>query len=244
MMEWILLIGYVLLSTLIYIFLQKLTMELSNEIWRFLPMAFFLIIFINGILRLFLYFLSFTNGLNESLFLCGVGIHGFFTSLIAFPVIDSRRKKKPEKPSGKPVKLLASVSVALVIFLAGITTFGLFLPKQNDQALMIVGQFMFDELHENDPTNAQISFDEHIRNSPFAYSAYLYLDSPSVSYLDEHTVFVEYGAYFQSVSGYLITDGKKSYPDSYLEIPGSGYDGSRIYIHKESDNIYSWSAGL
>ena len=119
-----------------------------------------------------------------------------------------------------------------------------------NQKLITIGEYMLDKLHEGDlyPNTSfeKKELSEYIDHSKDSdvYNAVLFSDFSSISFLDEHTVMINNGAMFHSVSGYLITDGQKSYPNGFLELPGSGYDSDGIYIRGESDNIYSWSAGL
>lgn len=84
---------------------------------------------------------------------------------------------------------------------------------------------------------------EKIHNNADVYKAVRYLDFCNIRFLDEHTVMITEDVIFQSVRGYLVTDGQKSYSNGICKIPGSGFDGQQIDIHKGSENIYSWNGG-
>lgn len=254
----IILLGIPMIITIIYIYLQKLVMKLPHKIWHFVPLLFFVILTVYGYLRssrIIVYYSDYSNDWTNGVIELITGIHGFLTSLITMIVIYLQQRKTPEPPAGKVRKIFA---VAVSVFLIAFTGFNVYEIVSYDysqntvnfrsQKLTTIGEYMFDKLHDGEfDTDIHLNkreLLEQIDNNPDAYNAVRYLDFDDIEFLDEHTVLITEEVIFQSVRGYLITDGQKSYPNGFLELPGSGYDGSGIYVDVGSDNIYSWSAGL
>ncbi len=50
-MEWLIIIGFWILITLLYVYLQKLVMKLPHKIWHFVPLLFFVVLTAYGYLR-------------------------------------------------------------------------------------------------------------------------------------------------------------------------------------------------
>ena len=74
-------------------------------------------------------------------------------------------------------------------------------------------------------------------NSDFAY---MYI-------LDDNNVLMVNDAIFQSVNGYLITNGEEIPDDTILDVPGLHFDGNHICgLTKcgNHSNLYTWHAGL
>ena len=259
-MERIILISFLFLITTIYVYQQKLVMNLSNKIWHFVPLLFFGILTIYGYLRssrMIVYYSDYNNdwtiGVTEFI----TGIHGFLTSLITLIIIYLYRRKRP---TTSVRKIRKGFAVAVSVFLLVFTGFNVYEIASYDysqntvdfrsQKLTTISEYMFDRLHEGDFDN-NTSFKkkellEYIgtNSNSDVYIAVLYSDFSSICFLDEHTVMISNGTIFQSDSGYLITDGQRNYPNGFLKLPGSGYDGEGIDVHGGKDNIYSWRAGL
>lgn len=258
MMEWLIIIGFLILITLLYVYLQKLVMKLPHKIWHFVPLLFFGVLTVYGYLRscrIIVYYSDYNNDWTNGVIEFVTGIHGFLTSLITMSVIYLHQRKKTALPAGKIIK---GFSVAVSVFLLAFTGFNVYEIVSYDysqntvdfrsQKLTTIGEYMFDKLHNGDFDTGiylnKIELMEQIDNNPDAYNAVRYLDFDDIKFWDEHTVLITEEVIFQSVRGYLITDGQKCYPNGFLEIPGSGYDGGRIYVYEVKENIYSWSAGL
>lgn len=260
MMEWLIIIGFLILITLLYVYLQKLVMKLPHKIWHFVPLMFFVVLTIYGLLR-FKGIIIYYSDMGDIRFFAVIeyftGIHGFLTSLITMIVIYLRQRKRPAITAGKIEK---GVAVVLSVLLMGFTVSNVYSIVSYDYSqntvdfkrykLLKVSEYMFDKLHDGEfDTNTYLKKQELLKfiednKDSDVYDAVRYSDFDDIEFLDEHTVMICNGAIFQSVSGYLITDGQKNYTNSFYIIPGSGYDGSGIHIHRESDNIYYWSAGL
>ena len=252
------LFGIPLIITVIYVFLQKLIMKLPHKIWHFVPLIFFCVLTVYGYLRsscFIVYYSDYNNDWTNGEIELVTCIHGFLTSLITMIVVYLHQRNKPASPAGKVRKGFA---VAVSVFLLASAAVNIYEMASYDysqntvnfrsQKLTTIGEYMFDRLHDGDfDTDIHLNkreLLEQIDNNPDAYNAVRYSDFEDIEFLDEHTVMITEEVIFQSVRGYLITDGQKSYPNGFLELPGSGYDGSGIYVDGGSDNIYSWSAGL
>lgn len=257
-MEWLIMIGFLILITPLYVLLQKLVMKLSHKIWHFIPVIFFGVLIIYGFLRssnIIVYYIDYNNDVTNGVTEFVTGIHGFLTSLITLIVIYLLQRKRPAKPTGKISKVFAVfVSVFLIAFtVSNVYEIVSYDYSQNtvdfrSQKLMTIGEYMFDKLHDGDfDTNIHLrkrDLIEQIDYNSDAYNAVVYSDFDDIRFRDEHTVMITEEVLFHSVKGYLITDGKKDYQNGFLKLPGSGYDGEGIYVHLRSDNIYSWSAGF
>ncbi len=260
MMEWLILFGFLLLITLLYVYLQKLVMKLPHKTWHFVPLLFFGVLTIYGYLRssrIIVYYSDYNNDWTNGVIEFIAGIYGFLTSLITMIVIYLYRRKRPAIPSGKIRKVF---TVFISVFMIAFTVFNVYSIVSYDysqntvdfrsQKLTTIGEYMFDRLHEgnfdNNTSFRKKELSEYIdRNKDSdVYIAVLFSDFSSIRFLDDHTVMISNGAIFQSVSGYLITDGQRSYPNGFLKLPGSEYDGEGIDVRGGSDNIYRWSAGL
>lgn len=260
MMEWLIIIGFLILITLFYVYLQKLVMKLPHKIWHFVPLLFFGVLTVYGYLRssrFIVYYSDYNNDWTNGVIELITGIHGFLTSLITIIVIYLNQRKKPALPAGKIIK---GISVAVSVFLLAFTGFNMYEIVSYDYSqnpvdfrsrkLTTIGGYMLDKPHEGDfDTNTSFrkkELSEYIdRNKDSdVYNAVLFSDFDDIGFLDEHTIMITEEVIFQSVRGYLVTDGQKSYPNGFIKIPGSGYDGGGIDVHGGADNIYSWSAGL
>ena len=258
-MAWLILIGFLLFTTIVYVYLQKLVIKLPHKIWHFVPIIFLGVLTVYGYLRsnrVIVYYSDCDNDWTNGVIEFVTGIHGFLTSLITMVIIYLQQRKRPASPAEKVRKVFA---VTVSVFMIAFTVFNVYSIVSYDysqntvdyqsQKLMTIGEYMFDKLHEGDfDTNTSFrkkELSEYIdrnKNSD-VYSAVRYSELISVGFLDEHTVKITVKVLFHSISGYLITDGQKNYKNGFYKIPGSGYDGGGIYIHRESENIYSWSAG-
>lgn len=258
MMEWLIIFGFLILITLLYVYLQKLIMKLPHKICHFVPLLFYGVLIVYGYLRssrIIVYHSDYNNDWTNGVIEYITGIHGFLTSLITMLVVYLWQRKSPVSPAGKIRKGFAiAVSVVLFIF----TGFHVYEIASYDytqntvdftsQKLTTIGEYMFDKLQDgNFDTGIHLKkreLMEQIDDNPDAYNAVKYSDFDDIKFMDEHTIMITEEVIFQSVRGYLITDGQKSYPNGFLEIPGSGYDGGGIDVYGGKDNIYSWSAGL
>ena len=187
---------------------------------------------------------------------CAIAVYGLITSIITMIVVYLRRRKKAVTHSGKIGKVFA---VAVSFFLLAVTGFyvceialydyTLNTVDYKNQKLVTVSDYMFDKLHDGVfytdtylDKRKLLEYMDQNKDSD-VYNAVRYSELTSVGFLDEHTVKITGKVLFHSISGYLITDGRKNYKNGFYKISGSGYDGGGIYIHRESENIYSWSAG-
>ena len=50
-MAWLILIGFLLFTTIVYVYLQKLVIKLPHKIWHFVPIIFLSVLTVYGYLR-------------------------------------------------------------------------------------------------------------------------------------------------------------------------------------------------
>ncbi len=68
-----------------------------------------------------------------------------------------------------------------------------------------------------------------------------------MTFIDENAVLITGESLFQSVRGYLITNGAKISEGCYDVPEGFGFDANKITVHSKSEkyeNLYFWTAGL
>lgn len=247
-MEDIMLIGVLIIIADFFVFLQILVMKLDKKIFHFVPLIFFSTLFIYGFLRwngIIIYYTdtrgSFGNGWQwEGFFDCVIGVVGFLPTLITMIVIYIKRKKSTVPPIKKIAKIYAVCIVVLLTALSGLNIYKtVFYPfteniLYSEKRLVKIGGYMFMKLKLKD-----FNLDTHINKkdyseyvdknyNPSAYNSFQYTDFEEIYFLDEHTVCICQGAMFDSVKGYIVTDGEKEYSQKYNKIDGY-------------DNLYSWS---
>ena len=119
-MAWLILIGFLLFTTIVYVYLQKLVMKLPHKIWHFVPIIFFCVLTVYGYLRsnrVIVYYSDYDNDWTNGVIEFVTGIHGFLTSLITMVIIYLQQRKRPASPAGKVRKVFAvTVSVFMIAF--------------------------------------------------------------------------------------------------------------------------------
>lgn len=142
-----------------------------------------------------------------------------------------------------------SVLIILISFM--IFTFKHYKPTTNKStAALTIADFMFKEIEKgNISTDVSIDAERLLQLAgeySDVYKAFINADFIDVFMLDNHTVMFISDVIFQSVRGYLVTDGLEI--TSYrIDVPHDfGFDGDNISVHKSEkyDNLYSWDAGL
>ena len=159
-MAWLILIGFLLFTTIVYVYLQKLVMKLPHKIWHFVPIIFFCVLTVYGYLRsnrVIVYYSDYDNDWTNGVIEFVTGIHGFLTSLITMVIIYLQQRKRPASPAGKVRKVFA---VTVSVFMIAFTVFNVYSIVSYDysqntvdyqgQKLTTIGEYMFDKLHEGD----------------------------------------------------------------------------------------------
>ena len=233
-----------ILGIILLVCLQKLVMKLNGKIFHFVPVIFYAIQFTYGILRakgIIIYYTDMCGGFDspewqsDGIICCSVSILGFVVSSVILITAYFKHKKSPVVTAKKSTKIFAGIFTAFLIAFSGVYSYEMIAYPYGtnqdfqNQKLLAIGKYMFDELHnENFDLNKNIYHKniEDIKSN--AYDAFRYTRFEEVYFLDKHTVCIVDGAFFDSMRGYIVTDGEKDYSDKYNKI--NGYD-----------NLYSWS---
>ena len=237
-------IGLIILGCILLVRLQKLVMKLDKKIFHFVPVIFYAIQFIYGILRangIIIYYSDMNGGFDspewqeDGMICCFLSILGLIVSTVILITAYFRNKKSPVVTAKKSTKIIAGIFTDFLITFSGVYSYEIISYPYGEnhdfqnQKLLAIGEYMFEELD-----SGNFDLDKNIRHEDVesvksdAYDAFRYTRFESVYFLDKHTVCIYEGGLFDSVKGYIVTDGEKEYPPKYNKI--NGYD-----------NLYSWS---
>ena len=172
---------------------------------------------------------------DEGLLCCILAVQGLIASTVTIIVKYFKRRKFGVTSYTKKAKIFAGLAVGVLTAFSGFYIYQVasyhFTVTKKDykfQKLLTIGTYMFDELHEGNFDLNQCIYHEDIENiQSDVYDAFRYTYFEEVYFLDQHTVCIYEGALFDSMNGYIVTDGEKEYSQKYFKI--GGYE-----------NLYSW----
>ena len=237
-------IGLIILGCILLAHLQKSVMKLDRKIFHFVPVIFYAIQFIYGILRangiiiyytdMWSYGFGSSDWQEDGIIFCFLSAQGFVVSSVILITAYFRNKKFTVITAKKSTKIFAGILTAFLIAFSGFYSYEMIsypYGKNQDfqnQKLLTIGKYMFDELHSGNFDLNKYIYSEDIENiKSDAYSAFKYSPFNEVYFLDEHTVCIYGDALFDSMSGYIVTDGQKEYSKLFHKV-------------KDYDNLYSW----
>lgn len=91
-------------------------------------------------------------------------------------------------------------------------------------------------MSHNNNNNNSISFDDSKLQT--LLDEY---DITCIYIIDDNSIMFRCGAYFQQAGGVIVTRNN-TIPSSHY--PNMGFDDDRVNLHKISDGLYSYTAGL
>ena len=238
-------IGLIILGCILLAHLQKSVMKLDRKIFHFVPVIFYAIQFIYGILRtngiiiyytdMWSYGFGSSDWQEDGIIFCFLSAQGFVVSSVILITAYFRNKKFTVVTAKKSPKIFAGILTVFLIAFSGVYSYEMIsYPYGSDtdfqnQKLLTIGKYMFDELHSGNFDLNKYIYSEDIENiKSDSYTAFKYTPFNEVYFLDEHTVCIYESALFDSMKGYIVTDGQKDYSTPFYKIKGY-------------DNLYSWS---